>query len=59
MGGEAGKTRDDREGDSGGAGENSSTMFVSTFASCFGYQWVNRLRRIFGAVIAAIETDGA
>jgi hypothetical protein len=41
------------------AGENSSTIFVSKFANCFGYQWVNRLRRIFGGAIATIETYGA
>jgi hypothetical protein len=41
------------------AGENSSTMFVSKFANCFGYQWVNRLRRIFGGAIATIEIYGA
>ena len=33
-------------------------MFVSTFANCLGYQWVNRLWRFFGGAIATIATDG-
>ena len=39
--------------------DNSSTMFLSIFANCLGYQRVNRLRRIFDGAFTTIETDGA
>ena len=41
-------------------GEDSSTIFVSEFESCCGYQWVNRLWRIFSnGAIATAEARGA
>jgi hypothetical protein len=42
-----------------GSIEDSSTIFVSKFANCFGYQWVNQLWRFFGGAIATIKTYGA
>jgi hypothetical protein len=39
--------------------EDSSTMFVSKFANCLGYQSVNLLRRLFGVATAASEILGA
>jgi hypothetical protein len=41
------------------AGDNSSTMFLSTFANCLAYQRVNALRRFFDGAFTTIETDGA
>src|SRR4051812_49272391 len=41
------------------ASDNSSTMFLSTFANCLGYQRVNGLRRFFDGALTTIETYGA
>src|SRR3954470_11830124 len=41
------------------ASDDSSTMFLSTFTNCLGYQRVNGLRRFFDGALTTIETYGA